>query len=123
MDSATRAAVDVLCLHDTEDRIVEQRKTIAKLQQELAAKDVQLAAKDAVIAGKNGTIGAKNVQIRAKDVQIRDLREEVRALNVQIAGCSRCGGQANGSWDSYCEDCFFDLERIERELLQRHRRV
>ena len=43
LSNAARAALDVVCRHDTEARVEDQRATIAQLRQELAAKDVEIA--------------------------------------------------------------------------------
>ena len=42
LPDAARAALDVVCKRDGEARIKDQRATIARLRQELAAKDVQI---------------------------------------------------------------------------------
>ena len=43
LSNAARAALDVVCRHDTGARVEDQRATIARLRQELAAKDVEIA--------------------------------------------------------------------------------
>ena len=43
LSNAARAALDVVCRHDTGARVEDQRATIAGLRQELAAKDVEIA--------------------------------------------------------------------------------
>ena len=43
LPNAARAALDVVCRHDTEARVEDQRATIAQPRQELAAKDVEIA--------------------------------------------------------------------------------
>jgi len=42
LTNAARAALDVVCKHDADDRVETQRATIARLRQELAAKDNQI---------------------------------------------------------------------------------
>ena len=43
LPNAARAALDVVCRHDIGARVEDQRATIARLRQELAAKDVEIA--------------------------------------------------------------------------------
>jgi hypothetical protein len=43
ISNAARAALDVVCKHDADPRVEEQRATIVRLQQELAAKDAEIA--------------------------------------------------------------------------------
>jgi hypothetical protein len=42
LSDAVRAALDVVCKHDADDRVESQRATIARLRQELAAKDTKI---------------------------------------------------------------------------------
>jgi uncharacterized protein (DUF2267 family) len=42
LSNAARAALDVVCKRDADDRVESQRATIARLRQELAAKDTKI---------------------------------------------------------------------------------
>ena len=53
LSSSARAALDVVCKHDTDQMVDDQRATIVRLQQELAAKD----AENASLRAGNGPIG------------------------------------------------------------------
>ena len=44
LSDLARAALDVVCKRDAEDRIESQRRTIARLQQELASKNAEIAS-------------------------------------------------------------------------------
>ena len=53
LSSRARAALDVVCKHDTDQRVDDQRATIVRLQQELAAKDAEIVS----LRAGNGPIG------------------------------------------------------------------
>jgi len=62
LSDLARAALDVVCTRDADDRVESQRKTIARLQQELAAKDAEIAD---LRAGK-GPVGPILVAVHEK---------------------------------------------------------
>ena len=68
MSEVARAALDVVCKHDADPRVEEQRATIARLRQELAAKDAEIA--DLRIGhGSIGPIIVENMKEYLNDAQ------------------------------------------------------
>ena len=96
-----RAALDVVCKRDADDRIESQRQTIARLQQELASKNAEIASLKAG-DGAIGPILARNLPSNAPESMkqrvlaksesvshyLRRLRGFTNALNDEVlCGC------------------------------------
>ena len=58
LSNSARAALDVVCKRDADDRVESQRATIARLRQELAAKDTKINNLKRGIQLKMGDMGA-----------------------------------------------------------------
>ena len=56
---------------------------------------------------KDEVIRVLQESIRAKDIEIAKLKGNIADLKLQISGCARCGGFASGTYDEYCEECYF----------------
>ena len=100
LTNSTRAALDVLCLRDRDARVVDQRQTIARLQQELAAKNAVIADKDAMLDDKCRELEdisdalvdefLKSYRLlQKKDTEISDKKAKIVALNKKIGQMER----------------------------------
>ena len=69
--------------------------------------DMTIAVMKETIQLKDEVIHALQQSIRAKDVEIAKLKDDILDWKLQITGCARCGGFASGTYDEYCEECYF----------------
>ena len=85
LQDAARAALDVVCKHDADNRVEDQRATIAKLRQELLAKDAEIGSLQRGIGVTMGPVWSHHGRLHPRFAPNQERRESTQSLHAFLA--------------------------------------
>ena len=85
LPDAARAALDVVCKHDADNRVEDQRATIAKLRQELLAKDAEIGSLQRGIGVTMGPVWSHHGRLHPRFAPNQERRESTQSLHAFLA--------------------------------------